>query len=180
DGATHRKLAIEALIASPAYAGAAPAAREILAAGVLLHDIGKPSTTRLEGDKLTSRGHSARGDNLARVALWRLGVPFGVREHICALVRHHQVPFFGITRPATDAARLAMRLSLITRHDWLSAVAEADARGRRCADPADQVRIVDHCALWVEHCRELGILDGAQAFATAHTRRVWLEAEPGA
>jgi len=177
---THTKLAIEALVDGPAYAAADPAARRILAAAVLLHDIGKPSTTRLEAGKLTSRGHSARGENLARVALWRAGVPFALREHVCALIRHHQVPFFGVTRSPAEAARLAIRLSFLLRNDWLTAVADADARGRRCADPADQVRIVDHCALWAEHCREHGVLDMARRFATPHTRRVWIESEPGA
>jgi hypothetical protein len=41
--------------------------RSIVLAAVLLHDVGKPSTTRLESGKLTSRGHSLRGDNLVRV-----------------------------------------------------------------------------------------------------------------
>jgi predicted kinase len=177
---THTRLAIEALAGGPAYAAADPAARRILAAAVLLHDIGKPSTTRIEAGKLTSRGHSARGEHVARVALWRLGVPFATREHVCALIRHHQVPFYGVTRAPADAARLAIRLSLLLRNDWLTAVADADGRGRRCADPADQVRIVDHCALWAEHCRELGVLELARSFATPHTRRVWLESEPGA
>lgn len=176
----HTRLAIEALVGGPAYAAAEPAARPILAAAVLLHDAGKPSTTRLEGDKLTSRGHSARGEQLARVALWRRGTPFAIREHVCALIRHHQVPFYGVTRAPAEAARLAIRLSLLLRNDWLTAVADADGRGRRCAEPADQVRIVDHCALWAEHCRELGALDGPRPFATPHTRQVWLEGEPGA
>ncbi|MBX3154725.1 MAG: AAA family ATPase [Deltaproteobacteria bacterium] len=178
---THTRMAVEALVAQPAYAAADPVARGILAAAVLLHDVGKPSTTRVVpqegGERITSRGHSARGEGLARVALWRAGVPFGVREHVCALVRYHQVPFFGITREPREAERLALRLSLILRHDWLTAVAEADGRGRRCADPADQVRIVDHCGLWAEHCREHGVLATARAFATPHARRVWCESE---
>jgi predicted kinase len=177
---THTKLALEALVASPGYAALAPEAQPIVAAGVLLHDIGKPSTTQIEEARVTSRGHSLRGESLARVALWRLGVPFGVRERVCGLIRSHQVPFFGITRPAAEAVRLAIRLSVVTRNDWLVAVADADGRGRRCADPADQVRIVEHCALWAEHCRELGILDRPQPFATPHTRRVYFEAQPGA
>lgn len=177
---THTEMAMEALVQGPLYAALAPAHRPVVAAGVLLHDIGKPGTTRLEGDKLTSRGHSARGDLLARVALWRMGVPFEAREQVCALIRHHQVPFFGITKPGAEAVRLAIRLSLITRNDWLVAVADADARGRRCADPADQTRIVEHCALWAEHCRELGVLDAPQAFPSAHTRRVYFESEVGA
>ncbi len=177
---THTKMAVEALVRSPLYAALDEAGRSIVAAAVLLHDIGKPSTTRDDGGKLVSRGHSAHGDNLARVALWRLGVPFGWREHVCALIRHHQIPFFGITKPAAEAARLAIKLSVITRNDWLVAVADADARGRRCADPADQARIIDHCALWAEHCRELGVLDRPQPFASAHTRCVYFEAAPGA
>lgn len=177
---THTRLAIEVLVDGPAYAAADPAVRRILAAAVLLHDIGKPSTTRDEGGRVVSRGHSARGENLARVALWRRGVPFAAREHVCALIRHHQVPFFGVTRAPAEAIRLAIRLSLLLRNDWLVAVADADGRGRRCADPAAQVRIVEHCALWAEHCREHGVLDVARPFATSHTRRVWCESEPGA
>ncbi|MEO8699149.1 MAG: AAA family ATPase [Kofleriaceae bacterium] len=176
---THTKLAMAALVTGPLYAALPEPDRDVVAAGVLLHDIGKPSTTRLEGDRLTSRGHSARGDSLARIALWRLGVPFAIREQVCALIRHHQIPFFGITKPAAEAARLAVRLSLVTRNDWLVAVADADGRGRTCADPADQTRIIEHCALWAEHCLELGILAAPQAFPTPHTRRVYFESTPG-
>lgn len=177
---THTRMAVEALVEGPRYAALDLAGRAIVLAAVLLHDAGKPATTRREGDRLSSRGHSARGDNLVRVGLWRRGVPFGAREHVCALVRSHQVPFFGITRSPPDATRLAIRLAMTTRHDWLVAVADADARGRRCADPADQQRIVEHCALWAEHCGELGVLDRPFAFPDAHTARVWLEAAPGA
>jgi len=170
---THTQMAVQALREGPLYAALDPLAKRIVATAVALHDIGKPATTREELGKLSSRGHSAKGETLARAALWRLGVSFAVREHICALIRHHQVPMFGITKP--DSARLARRLSLALRHDWLVAVADADARGRRCANPADQTTIVEHCALWTEHARELGILDRAQAFASPHTRRVWCE-----
>lgn len=174
---THTQMAMRALVEGERYAELAPAARRIVATAVALHDIGKPMTTREEAGKLTSRGHSAQGESLARAALWRLGVPFGIREHVCALIRYHQVPFFGITRTDDEAVRIARRLSMMLRHDWLVAVADADARGRRCADPADQARIVDHCALWAEHAREREILDRAQAFPSAHTRRVWCESE---
>jgi putative nucleotidyltransferase with HDIG domain len=172
---THNKMVLEALVESAPYAALGSVARSIVATAALLHDVGKPSTTRLDGDKLSSRGHSARGEHIVRVALWRQDAPFALREHVCRLIRFHQIPFFGITKP--DADRLAMRLSLVTRNDWLAQVADADGRGRRCTDPADQVRIVDHCALWIEHARELEVLTGPRRFATAHTRRVWLESE---
>lgn len=172
---THTQMALDALATGPAFAALEPLGRSIVATAVALHDIGKPSTTRDEGGKLTSRGHSARGEHIARIALWRQGVPFGVREHVCTLIRHHQVPMYGITR--ADCERLAIRLSLVVRHDWLVAVADADARGRRCLDAADHTRIVDHCALWSEHCRELGVLSRPREFASPHTRRAWLESE---
>ncbi len=177
---THTRMAMESLVNGRLYAALTPEARPLVAAGVLLHDIGKPSTTRLDGEKLSSRGHSLRGETMARVALWRLGVPFAIREHVCALIRSHQIPFFGITKPGPDALRLALRLSLVTRNDWLVAVADADGRGRRCADPADQARIVEHCALWTEHCLEHDVLDTAKAFPSDHTKCVYFETDPGA
>jgi predicted kinase len=172
---THTKLAMRALVEGELYAALSPIGRRVVATAVLLHDIGKPATTRDDGGKLTSRGHSAKGESLARAAMWRLDVPFAFREHVCALVRHHQIPFFGIDKPADEAARLARMLSLVLRHDWLVAVADADARGRRCARDDDQTRIIDHCALWAELTRDFAIFDRPQAFASSHTRRVWCE-----
>jgi len=171
----HTRMALAALVASPAYAAADPVARGVMYAGVLFHDIGKPGTTRTETDgKITSRGHSARGDRLARVALWRAGVPFGVREHVCAMLRHHQVPFFAIDKAPAEAAALVARMAMVTRNDWLAAVADADGRGRRCTDPADHRRIVDNVALYRELAIEHGALDRPRAFADDHTRAVWL------
>lgn len=174
---THTQLAVAELVASPAYAATAddPIARAILVAGVALHDIGKPATTRTDIDgAITSRGHSARGDRIARLALWRAGVPFAIREHVCALIRHHQVPMFAIDKPAAEAAALVARMALVTRNDWLAAVADADARGRRCLDPADHRRIIDNVALYRELAAEHGALAAPRAFADDHTRVAWL------
>jgi len=174
---THTRMVLDALVALPAWRALDEVGRGVTFVASLLHDVGKPATTRDDGGRWTSRGHSARGEVDVRSWLWRLDAPFGVREHVCALIRHHQVPFFGITRPEPRAAQLAARLSLRLRHDWLLLVAEADARGRRCADPADQVRILDHVALWGELCRELGILERPRAFPSDHTRLVYLDDE---
>ena len=176
----HTRMALEALCADPAWAALDETARGLVFAGVLLHDVGKPATTRHEPDgRVSSRGHSATGEHLVRAALYDAGVPFAWREHVCALVRWHQVPFFGIERDAAGAARLLARLSLVTRHDWLSLVATADGRGRRCADPADHARIVDNCALWRELAAEHGALDRPRPFPDAHTRVVYLADERG-
>jgi predicted kinase len=174
----HTRMVLDALVAGPGWRALDPLGRAVTFLASLLHDIGKPSTTRAEPDgSLSSRGHSRRGEHLVRRWLWEREVPFGVREHVCALVRHHQVPFFGITRDEAEGQRTARRLSLRLRHDWLAVVADADARGRTCADPRERDKIVEHTALWVELCRELGCLDRPFAFASDHVRVLHLEAE---
>ena len=169
----HTRMAVAALVADPAWAALDATGRAITYAAVLFHDVGKPATTRHEPDgRITSRGHSARGEQAVRVALWRAGWPFAWREHVCALVRSHQVPFYGVDRP--DATALALRLSLVLRHDWLTVVATADGAGRRCAAPGDQARILDQCALWRTWCDELGVLTGPARFADDHSRVMYL------
>ena len=170
----HTRMVLEALVADPDWRALPEAERAIAWLAALAHDLGKPGTTRTEPDgRITSRGHSARGEHLARAWLWRRGLPFAAREHVCRLVRSHQLPFFTFGRP--DAEHTVERLSLGARNDLLTLVALADARGRRCADPADQARIVEQCQLYRELCRERGVLAAPRAFASDHTRVVWRE-----
>ena len=172
---THTRMVVEEMAAIPAWRALDDDGRAITFAGALLHDLGKPSTTRTEPDgRITSRGHSVRGESLVRQLLWRAGVPFGTREHVAALVRHHQVPFFLIEQEPAAARQALARLSLALRCDWLALVAEADARGRRCRDPRDQETILDRTALFVELAREAGVLDRPWTFPSAHTRFVSL------
>jgi predicted kinase len=173
DVLVHTRLVVEALGADPGWRALPTGLREVTFVAALLHDVGKVSTTREEGGRLVSRGHSARGEGLVRVALWRLGVPFCVREHACQLIRNHQRPLFSLGRP--DADHLALQLSVRLRHDALTALALADVRGRRCADETEQRRTEEMVLLWREHCAELGVLDGPRRFADAHTRVAWLE-----
>jgi predicted kinase len=177
---THTKMALEALVEDPDYIALDAHARAIVFAAVLLHDVGKPACTRTETDgRITSRGHSATGENLVRIALWRTGMPFERREQLCALVRSHQVPFFGVDLPPLEAARRAARLSLSTRNDWLAIVAAADGRGRRTTDPRDRERIVLNCALWRELAADAHCLASPRAFPDAHTRYIYLSDENG-
>jgi predicted kinase len=175
----HTGMVCEALIALPGWRALDAEERAVVFAAALLHDLGKPATTRHEPDgRISSRGHSGRGEHLARQLLWRAAVPPGPREHVCALIRHHQVPFFLVDADPAVSRQTAARLSLVVRCDWLALVAEADARGRRCSDPRDQQRILDNTALFVELARDEGALDGPRAFASDHTRFVYLRDEP--
>lgn len=173
---THTGMVLEALVADDDWRALPLEERAIVFAAALLHDVGKRDTTRHEPDgRISSRGHSRRGDQLVRVWLWQAGAPFAQREQICRLIRTHQVPFFGFGAP--DAAHQVERRSLVMRNDLLSLVALADAAGRRCADPADRARLIEQCQLYRELCREQGVLVRPRAFASDHTRMVWLESD---
>jgi predicted kinase len=109
---------------------------------------------------------------MARKILWEMDAPFALREEVCALVRYHQIPFFLIERE--DAARVAAEISLATRAELLALVAEADIRGRVCADLR---RVLDNIELFREACREEGCYDRPRSFASAHTRFLYFRSE---
>ncbi|WP_143220659.1 HD domain-containing protein, partial [Actinomadura sp. CNU-125] len=95
DVEVHTRMACEALADLPGWRARPADERVRLFAAVLLHDIAKPHCTRTEDDgRITARGHSRRGDLMARRILWELGAPVAWREHVAALIRHHQVPFW--------------------------------------------------------------------------------------
>ncbi len=64
----------------------------VLMLAALLHDVGKPSTTRVTPETITSRGHEAAGDDIAAAFLQRLCAPNEVRQAVGVLVRHHLAP----------------------------------------------------------------------------------------
>jgi predicted kinase len=94
---------------------------------------------------------------------------------VCGLIRFHQIPFYLVDRD--DAQRVAAEVSLHARCDLLALVAEADIRGRTCADMA---RIVDQIELFRELCRDEGCFSSPRRFASDHTRFVYFRAGSGA
>jgi putative nucleotidyltransferase with HDIG domain len=172
DVAIHTRMVLEALLALPAYHALAEADRRAVYLACLLHDVAKPATTRLEAGRLTAKGHSRVGELMARRILWELGMPFALREEVCALVRYHQIPFFLIERD--DAQKVAAEVSLATRAELLALVAEADIRGRVCADLP---RVLDNIELFRETCRDEGCFDRPRPFASDHTRFLYFRTE---
>src|SRR5262249_21591061 len=137
----------------------------------LLPGVAKPACRREPeepGGHVEFPNHARRGAIMARTILWRLGVPFALREQICALVRHHLKPFSPIER--ADARRLALEVSQTARCDRLALLAEADARGRICQDLD---RLLDNITLFTEFCREEGCLDQPFAFPSDHARLLY-------
>ncbi|HET9955258.1 MAG TPA: AAA family ATPase [Polyangiaceae bacterium] len=169
----HTRMVLETLAEMAAWRALPPGDQHAVYLACLLHDVAKPATTRIEEDgRVTAKGHSRRGEVLARRLLWELGVPFATRELVCGLIRYHQLPFYLIERP--DAQRLTAEISLVARCNLLGIVAEADIRGRLCSDLP---RILDNIALYREFCAEEGCLAKPRAFASAHTRVQYFRAD---
>ncbi len=167
---THTMMVMEALCAMPAYQAASREEQEVVFLAALLHDIAKHATTVV--DPVTGHigqpGHSRKGAVDARIALWDAGAPFGTREAICRLVATHQVPFFAIGGSRGKTAEFIVReLSWQLSIPLLAMLAEADMRGRICADAQ---KVLDDIELFRELAREEGCYGRPRPFADAHTR----------
>ncbi|WP_019634568.1 AAA family ATPase [Actinomadura atramentaria] len=165
DVEVHTRMACEALAGLPEFRARPEGERVRLFAAVLMHDVAKPYTTREEDGRITAHGHSRAGDLMVRRVLWELGADPAWREHVAALVRHHQVPFWALERP--DLQKIAFRTSLLARNDDLAVLATADILGRVCGD-ADEV--LESVALFAEYCAEQDCLDRPRAFPSDHAR----------
>lgn len=162
----HTEMVIRELTALDTYAKMTSSERLVVFTAALLHDVAKPSTTTNTPEgRVTAPGHSRRGAIDARGILWRAGMDFETREHVCAIIEDHQTPFFAI-KDGGYRGRIA-RLSQTLRCDLLAAVTEADGRGRICPDLTE---ILENIELFREAAREEGCLDRLYPFPSAHTR----------
>jgi len=171
DAGTHTRMVVEALVADPAWQALGPKDRGLLFWAAVLHDVGKPATTKHEEDgTITSRGHSRVGASIARYLLWHAGAPFAWREELCEIIVSHQLPFWLIERP--DPARMAIDTSWRCRADLLCTHAVADARGRICEDQQD---LLDNIELAKATFVEAACLDTRFPFANDESRVAYFE-----
>jgi predicted kinase len=170
----HTRMVCESLAESVEFRALPADQRAIAFAAALLHDVAKPLCTRTEDGRITSRGHSVRGENLARRILWALGAEPTAREEVARIIEIHQLPFFAIEKP--NAARMLHRASQVTRLSLVALVAEADARGRIAQD---QQRLLDNIELFRELAREQHCYDVPRAFASDHARVTYFRSEAG-
>lgn len=133
----------------------------------LLHDSGKPKTTRLdpESGRLRSPKHSLAGAHIAREVLRELDCPLVEREAIVSLVRYHGRPPYLLEskNPENEVIRLSSLLSNRQLHRF----ALADTRGR---DRNEDSRPEEALDLWRELAAELDCLDGPYPFVNEQAR----------
>jgi putative nucleotidyltransferase with HDIG domain len=171
DVLTHTRMVAEALAALPAWRALPPTERAALFLAALLHDIGKPATTEIAPDgRISSPNHSRVGAAIARGLLWDnegLGAPlsFTERELVAALVRHHGLPLWFLER--ADIARGVLPASLRVPLDLVALLAEADVRGRICADGDE---LLGRVGLFRDWCAEHDCLDSPYPFLSDHSR----------
>ncbi len=58
----------------------------------LLHDVGKPPTTKVEDGRIRSKGHEEAGVEPAKAFLERLRAPKDLQDKVAVLVAHHLAP----------------------------------------------------------------------------------------
>lgn len=172
DVLTHTRMVVSELVNDTYWQILPQARRSGLFWAAVLHDIGKPATTREEDGRLTSRGHSRVGAAITRELLWAAGAPFDWREEICGLITAHQLPFWLIERE--NAERMAIETSWICNSADLIAHARADARGRICQDLTDLLERIDLAEVLFDEQRCLG---GRREFANDDSRVVWAHRE---
>jgi tRNA nucleotidyltransferase (CCA-adding enzyme) len=102
--------------------------------GTLCHDLGKPSTTKVEDGRIRSRGHEEAGvaPTLALLDRWNVHTreSFPVRDQVVALVRDHLKPGALYKVRGEVSVGAIRRLARRVEADLLYRVASADCLGR--------------------------------------------------
>ena len=181
DVLTHTRMVCDSLVGLPAYAALALRQRQAVFLAALLHDIGKPSCTRREGDALVSPNHARVGAALARDILWRT---FGLcgeseaqqlREGACALIRWHTFPLHAFEHAAPDHRAIDIAsegdTASLFSNALLCLLSEADMRGRIARDTAEGLEKI---SFYAELCGETGCLNAPFAFDSAYSRFAYL------
>jgi tRNA nucleotidyltransferase (CCA-adding enzyme) len=124
--------------------------RLVLMFAALCHDFGKPSTTKMEGGRLRSKGHCEAGVELAERFLKRIGAPIAIIEEVKPLVAEHLI-HAGIKNPSSRAVRrLANRLAP-TSIEALGRLVEADHSGRPPLPKGNPFQV------WVDKAHDLNV-----------------------
>jgi predicted kinase len=119
--------------------------RLALVLGAIFHDIAKPLTTRervVDGvERIVAPRHARRGASYLAYRLLELGLAREFVHETLALVAYHHRPKHMVLddRPARRYRHLARLVDI----ELLYHLEQADMRGRRCDDRAEQIELVE-------------------------------------
>ena len=164
---THTRLVCAQLPQLREWPDLSPREQLILIFTALLHDAGKPLTSRIdpESGRLTSPRHAVEGEHLARAVLRDAGCDLETREEIARMVRYHGRPAFLLSKP--DPAREVVALSWHVNNRLLYLFALADTRGR---DALESSRPEENLEFWRLAAEENGCFDRPYPFANDQAR----------
>jgi predicted kinase len=160
---THTRMVVEALKSLPEFLACSPEIQECLLYAALLHDVAKPACTRTENGRIVSPGHARLGEKMARELLWDMEP--GFRETVCALVRLHGLPLWGLEKQ--NPVRAAVLASWRIPNQQLCILTQADIMGRICASSEDLMYRLD---LYRELCQENECYNQERAFYNDFSR----------
>jgi putative nucleotidyltransferase with HDIG domain len=101
----------------------------------LLHDIGKPATTRIRKEKITSYDHDTVGERLCREFLKELGAEEEFVRKVSALVRYHMHILYLLKGlPYADRSGLAKNVDA----EDIALLCKCDRLGRTGADVLEE------------------------------------------
>lgn len=179
---SHTKLVCESLVNDPAWQSLESLHKNVLFYAALLHDIGKPKTTKKIDDVWHSPFHTVTGSKIARKLLWKdcelagEDDAYEFREAVCTLIRLHSRPNFFLSRVDNDSDRAVIELAAWSQRlklfslRMLSILVRADLNGR-IAD--DKQKMLENLDLFVSTAEDLDVLDSAPKFSNAWTQHQW-------
>lgn len=135
----------------------------------LCHDLGKPERTQVEGERVRSRGHEARGGEIAAAFLGAMRAPTRLVRQVEALVAHHLAPALYPRNAAGPRGyrRLARKLEgAQVSMELLARVARADHLGRTTEEalagsfPDGERFLADALALGIAESAEPDVVRG--------------------
>lgn len=169
----HTKMALLYLINMPEYEKLDQEEKSIIFLATLLHDVGKPLTTKEDEEGITSKGHSHKGARITRELLikWNsegiMPIPFHIRESICNLILLHMLPVY-IFEKENSLFSLAAA-SYTTNSKLLSILAMADINGRSCSRQAIDL-VKERIELFILFCEENNCYTQPRQFKTERSR----------
>lgn len=179
---THTMMVLDYMRNMDEYKSLTDYEKNILDFACVLHDVGKTICTEIEDGEIVSKGHSVKGEGIARRLLWATGFNADgmfFREAICALVRHHSKPprfWDDVNENERNAILKLQRLaSYSPAKDFtlklLYILSNADWNGRICNEKDDGLLSLD---MFREYALDNGCLNGSPDFHDACSRDAFL------